>query len=57
MDRLTKAMMKVVIDGQAYLYAALNATQDTTPEQFEALENEWILESKALVEELYHGSE
>ena len=55
MDPLTRAWVKVVIDGQAYLYAqAMRQAMDTpfTDSEFEGFENEWKEESANLIQEL-----
>ena len=53
MDRLTRAWLKVIIDGQAYLYANDQRTGLAyDDEQFEKWQNEWKEASAVLVQEL-----
>ena len=58
MDPLTRAWLKVVIDGQAYLYARLLSEQvldgspNTTEVTFKRLQYDWKEESAKLVQEL-----
>ncbi len=57
MDPLTRAWLKVVIDGQAYLHAQHmltlhHLTGQTTEAQVQNWENDWKKESAKLVQEL-----
>ena len=58
MDPLTRAWLKVVVDGQAYLYAMHSAAAsplkaaDITDEVYDGLMEEWKTESAKLVQEL-----
>ena len=54
------AMLKVIIDGQAYLYAVYMSMfehpgETVVQEVFEAYENEWKKETVELIEELTDG--
>ena len=58
MDPLTKAWLKVVIDGQAYLYSMVHDKRHAlTDEQRTSLENDWKQESEKLVRELLLNNE
>ena len=52
------ATLKVIIDGQAYLYARFLRAEwdklghDVTPERFEAWEDDWKIESAKLINTL-----
>ncbi len=54
MDPLTRAWLKVVIDGQAYLYAQQQKADGFafSNEEVEKFMNEWKVESEKLVQEL-----
>jgi hypothetical protein len=52
MDRKTAAMLKVIVDGQAYLYAMFNARPNAEDEELEALMMEWKTETASLIGEL-----
>ena len=63
MDEVTAATLKVVIDGQAYLWAhqrhqeAELYGQTTTPEQFRVWEDEWKADTAELIQELLDQNE
>ncbi len=47
------AMLKVILDGQAYLHASVVGLQDNlTDEQFEQVEADWKEETAKLIQEL-----
>jgi hypothetical protein len=45
-------MLKVIVDGQAYLYAMFNARPNAEDEELEALMMEWKTETASLIGEL-----
>lgn len=58
MDRVTAATLKVIIDGQAWLYANFLSSQAQAPvtqEQFEEYENDWKQSTAELVNALLEG--